>query len=106
LGRRVSKTPPTLEMVNSMKRAVIEANKTLDQIYDAGYEFVENWNPTDPPTNQQQALTAVLMLLCHELLADVAEAEDYLKNELKTAAEEFVRETFPLYEAELGAEHA
>jgi hypothetical protein len=109
LERRITKRTPTREWCDVMRWAVIEANKTLDHIYDKGYEFVEDWNPTDPPTNQQQALTAVLMLLCHELIGDVAQGEDYLKEELKTAADEFARETFAAYEVgnlELEADEA
>jgi hypothetical protein len=105
LERRISKRTPTVEWNNAMRWAIAESNRLLDTIYDVEFDAVDGWNPlTESPSNPQQNLAAVLMTLTHELLADVAEAEDYLKNELKTAAEEFVRETFPLYEAELEAE--
>jgi hypothetical protein len=44
------------------------------------------------------------MILCHELLGDVAEAETYLKEELKMAAEDYAKEMFAAYDAEQALE--
>jgi hypothetical protein len=100
LERRISKRTPTVEWVNCMKWAVAESNRLLDTIYDVEFDAVDNWNPlTESPSNPQQNLAAVLMTLTHELLGDIGESEDYLRDELKMSAEEFVRETFAAYEA-------
>jgi hypothetical protein len=110
LERRVNKTPPTSVWVNAMRWAVLEANKLLDAIYNHSYEEVENWNPaTETPQNMVQNLAAVLMTLCHELLADIGEAETYLRDELKMSAEDYAKEIIAAYDAavaagEIGAE--
>jgi hypothetical protein len=95
LERRINKTLPTVEWVNIMRWSVVEANKLIDVIYEQSYEAVADWNPTATPQNMQQNLCAMLMVTQHELIADVAEAEAYLANQLTTAAEEF-RQRKPL----------
>jgi hypothetical protein len=105
LERRITKTLPTVEWVNMMKWAVLKANKILDAIYEQD-ESIADWNPITTPQNMQQNLAAMLMATQHELIADVAEGEEYLAEELKQAAEEFFRERFAAYEAlELEAEN-
>jgi hypothetical protein len=99
LERRIAKRTPTREWCDVMRWAVIEANKLIDAIYEQSYEAVADWNPTTTPQNMEQNLAAMLMVTQHGLLADIAEAEAYLANELTRAADEFVKETFAQYEA-------
>ncbi len=100
LERRIAKRLPTAEWTNCMKWAVAEANKLLDTIYDVELDAVDNWNPlTELPSNPQQNLAAVLMTLTHELLGDVAEAETYLRDELKMAADDYAKEILAAYDA-------
>jgi hypothetical protein len=99
LERRISKRTPTVEWNNAMRWAVSETNRLLDTIYRVEFDAVDNWNPlTELPSNPQQNLAAVLMTLCHELLGDVAEAEIYLRDELKMAAEDYAKEIFAAYD--------
>jgi hypothetical protein len=105
LERRISKRTPTLEWVNMMRWSVIEANRLIDAIYQND-ESMADWNPMSTPKNMEQNLCAMLMHTQHELIADVAEGEEYLAEELKQATEEFFRERFAAYEAgELEAEN-
>ena len=97
LERRIAKRTPTREWCDVMRWAVIEANNLLDQIYDSEYEHVCDWNPMSTPKNMQQNLAAALMDVQRELIGDVAEGEAYLAEELKTAAEEFARESLAAY---------
>jgi hypothetical protein len=100
LKRRIDKRLPTVDWAHCMRWAVKTSNKLLDQIYDEEFQHLCVWNPaTDKPVNRQQALAGMLMRLVHELNGDIAEAEEYLANQLTMAAEEFVRETFAAYEA-------
>jgi len=104
LQRRIDKRLPTPEWCECMRWAVTQSNVILDAIYDEEFNAVDNWNPaTDKPANGQQALAATLMTLCHELLADVAEAETYLRDELKMAAEDYAKEIFAAYDAAVAA---
>ena len=104
LERRISKRTPTVEWNNCMRWAVAESNRLLDTIYDVEFEHVDGWNPlTESPSNPQQNLAAVLMTLTHELLADISASEDYLKNELKMAAEDYAKEIFTAYDAAVAA---
>jgi hypothetical protein len=103
LERRISKRTPTVEWNNCMRWAVTESNRLLDTIYDVEFDSVDGWNPTTTPQNMVQNLAAVLMTLCHELLADIAEAEDYLRDELKMSAEAYAREIFAAYDTAVAA---
>jgi hypothetical protein len=103
LERRISKRTPTVEWNNCMRWAVAESNRLLDTIYDVEFDAVDGWNPTTTPQNMVQNLAAVLMTLAHELLADVAEAETYLRDELKMSAEDYAKEICNAYAAAVAA---
>jgi hypothetical protein len=101
MRRRVEKRVPTPEWLEIMKWAVSQSNRLLDAIYETQDEHIVDWNPlTEPPTNAQQNLAGVLMTLCHELLADIGQAEAYLRDELKMASHEDAEEIFARYDAE------
>jgi hypothetical protein len=101
IERRIAKRVPTIEWANIQKWAVIEAEKLLDKIYDVTgeyYDAVADWNPTTTPQNMQQNLAAMLMAVQHELIGDIGEAETYLAEELKLAAEEFATQIWAEHE--------
>jgi hypothetical protein len=102
LERRISKTRPTVEWVRIMKWSVIKANKLIDAIY-AQDGSMADWNPMSTPQNMVQNTAAMLMDIQHELIGDVAQGEDYLKNELRVAAEDYAKEIFAAYEAAIVA---
>ena len=112
LQRRIDKRLPTPQWIEMMRWAVAESNVLLDAIYDEEFDAVDNWNPAiDKPANGQQALAATLMTLALELLADVAEAEAYLRDVLKMSAEDYAREIIQAYDTavvagEIGAADA
>jgi hypothetical protein len=81
LQARLAKTLPTVEWIEVMKWAVVEANDLLDQIYSEQHKAVIDWNPVTKPQNMVQSIAAVLMAMQHELLGDVAAAEVYLAAE-------------------------
>jgi hypothetical protein len=103
IERRINKRTPTPVWTNTMKWAVLEADKLLDMIYSQSYESVADWNPTTTPQNMVQNLVAILMTLTHELMTDIGEAETYMRDELKMAAEDYAQEIFQAYDAAVAA---
>ena len=81
LERRIAKIAPTAEWVRIMRWAVGTANQLLDKIYDEEFEAVADWHPLTTPRNMVQNLCAALMDIGHQLIGDVAEAEEALEAE-------------------------